>query len=103
METAKNKMAGDFDEAEENVIAAGIILMVLMETVNTIFKFAYPSAAGLPEELANFAYTWVAFLCASFVPSVVRTSLWMRLQTCIRKHCGMSWNMYSMSLILQCP
>ena len=66
METAKNKWLGIFDEAEENVIAAGIILMVLMETVNTIFKFAYPSAAGLPEELANFAYTWVAFLCASF-------------------------------------
>ncbi len=66
METAKNKWLGIFDEAEENVIAAGIILMVLMETVNTIFKFAYPTAAGLPEELANFAYTWVAFLCASF-------------------------------------
>lgn len=66
METTKNKWLGIFDEAEENVIAVGIILMVLMETVNTIFKFAYPSAAGLPEELANFAYTWVAFLCASF-------------------------------------
>ena len=36
METAKNKWLGIFDEAEENVIAAGIILMVLMETVNTI-------------------------------------------------------------------
>ncbi len=66
METAQKKCLGIFDEAEENVIAAGIIFMVLMETVNTIFKFAYPSAAGLPEELANFAYTWVAFLCASF-------------------------------------
>lgn len=104
METAKNKWLGIFDEAEENVIAAGIILMVLMETVNTIFKFAYPSAAGLPEELANFAYTWVAcFYAASFCTKRSANSLWMRLQTCIRKHCGMSWNMYSMSLILQCP
>ena len=66
METAQKKCLGIFDEAEEKVIAAGIIFMVLMETVNTIFKFVHPSAAGLPEELANFAYTWVAFLCASF-------------------------------------
>lgn len=57
---------GFFDVLEENVIAVGIIIMVLMETLNTIFKFLVPSAAGLPEELANFAYTWVAFLCASF-------------------------------------
>lgn len=66
MEMAQNKKISGFEALEENVIAVGIILMVFMETINTIFKFAYPSAAGLPEELANFAYTWVAFLCASF-------------------------------------
>lgn len=66
METAKKTKLSFVDEAEENVIAVGIILMVIMEAINTVFKFVYPSAAGLPEELANFAYTWVAFLCASF-------------------------------------
>lgn len=75
METAQKKCLGIFDEAEEKVIAAGIIFMVLMETVNTIFKFVHPSAAGLPEELANFAYTWVAFYAQAFAPSAARTSL----------------------------
>lgn len=57
---------GFFDVIEENVIAVGIIIMVLMETLNTICNFCFPALGGLPEELANYAYVWVAFLCASF-------------------------------------
>lgn len=57
---------GWFDGLEENVIAVGIIVMVLMETMNIICKFLLPAFGGLPEELANYAYVWVAFLCASF-------------------------------------
>lgn len=51
---------------EENVIAVGIIIMFLMETVNVIFKILIPKWKGVPEELAIFAYIWVCFFCASY-------------------------------------
>ena len=57
---------GFFDTIEENIIAVGIILMVIMETANAILKLVFPAGTGYPEELACYAYVWVAFLCASF-------------------------------------
>ncbi len=55
-----------FDGIEENVIAVGIIIMVVMETANALCKIFLPAGIGYPEELACYAYVWVAFLCASF-------------------------------------
>lgn len=55
-----------FDKLEENVIAVGIIIMVIMETLNVICSKFLPSFAGIPEELAIFSYIWVCFLCTSF-------------------------------------
>ncbi len=55
-----------FLKLEENVIAAGIIIMVIMETVNVIARLIIPSSAGIAEEIAVFAYTFVCFLCASY-------------------------------------
>lgn len=55
-----------FDKLEENVIAVGIIIMVVMETLNVLFRIFVPSMKGVPEELAVFAYTFVCFLCASY-------------------------------------
>ena len=53
-------------ELEENVIAVGIVIMFLMETVNVICKFAIPGLTGIPEEISIFAYIWVCFFCASY-------------------------------------
>lgn len=55
-----------FYKLEENVIAVGIIIMVVMETLNVVCRLLVPSLGGLPEELAIFAYTFVCFLCASY-------------------------------------
>lgn len=57
---------GFFDTIEENIIAVGIIIMVAMETANAVCKLIFPAGIGYPEELACYAYVWVAFLCASF-------------------------------------
>lgn len=51
---------------EEYVIAIGIIIMFLMETVNVLCKFLVPSWTGIPEEISIFAYIWVCFFCASY-------------------------------------
>lgn len=51
---------------EENVIAVGIIIMFIMETVNVVFKFLFPDWMGIPEEISIFAYIWVCFFCASY-------------------------------------
>ena len=63
MEKAKNHW---FKELEENVIAVGIIIMFIMETVNVICKFLAPGWMGIPEEISIFAYIWVCFFCASY-------------------------------------
>lgn len=55
-----------FETIEENIIAVGIIIMVVMETANALCKLVFPAGSGYPEELACYAYVWVAFLCASF-------------------------------------
>ena len=55
MEKAKNHW---FKELEENVIAVGIIIMFIMETVNVICKFLAPGWMGIPEEISIFAYIW---------------------------------------------
>ena len=55
-----------FEEIEENIIAVGIIIMVIMEAVNAICKLILKVGIGYPEELACYVYVWVAFLCASF-------------------------------------
>ena len=52
MEKAKNHW---FKELEENVIAVGIIIMFIMETVNVICKFLAPGWMGIPEEISIFA------------------------------------------------
>lgn len=57
---------GFFHEAEEYVIAVGITIMFLMETLNVICKFIVPAWTGIPEELSIFAYIWVCFFCASY-------------------------------------
>ncbi|MDO4340281.1 MAG: TRAP transporter small permease subunit [Eubacteriales bacterium] len=54
------------EEIEENIIAVGIIIMVIMETMNAICDLFFKAGSGYPEELACYAYVWVAFLCASF-------------------------------------
>ncbi|MBU5478649.1 TRAP transporter small permease [Eubacterium sp. MSJ-13] len=51
---------------EENAIAIGIIIMFIMETVNVVCKFLFPTFVGIPEEISIFAYIWVCFLCASY-------------------------------------
>ncbi len=53
-------------EAEENVIAVGIVIMFIMETLNVICKFFIPGLNGVPEEISVFAYIWVCFFCASY-------------------------------------
>ncbi|KIR01452.1 hypothetical protein P261_00266 [Lachnospiraceae bacterium TWA4] len=55
-----------FSTIEENVISVGIVIMFIMETINVIFKFALPDFAGVPAEIAIFAYIWVCFLCMGF-------------------------------------
>lgn len=55
-----------FNKLEENVIAVGIIIMVVMETLNVVCRMINPSLNGVPEEIAVFAYTFVCFLCASY-------------------------------------
>ena len=54
------------DTIEENFIAAGIIVMVIMETINAICRNLIPTAGGIPEEIAIFVYIWVCFFCAAF-------------------------------------
>lgn len=55
-----------FCKLEENVIAVGVIIMVIMETLNVICRVISPSLSGIPEEIAVFAYIFVCFLCASY-------------------------------------
>ena len=55
-----------FSKLEENVIAVGIIIMVIMETLNVVCRIISPSLTGVPEEIAVFAYIFVCFLCASY-------------------------------------
>jgi len=74
METAQKKCLGIFDEAEEKVIAAGIIFMVLMETVNTIFKFVHPSR-GYRKSWRTSHIPGLRFYAQAFAPSAARTSL----------------------------
>lgn len=63
MEKGKNHVLKNI---EENVIAVGIIIMFIMETVNVVFKFLFPDWMGIPEEISIFAYIWVCFFCASY-------------------------------------
>lgn len=62
----KKATVGFFASIEENVIAVGIIIMILMEAVNAITRNFIPVVGKIPEEIAIFAYIWVCFLCASF-------------------------------------
>ena len=55
-----------FSKLEENVIAVGSIIMVIMETLNVVCRIISPSLTGVPEEIAVFAYIFVCFLCASY-------------------------------------
>lgn len=57
---------GIFEDLEENIIVVGIIIMVAMETLNAVCNLFFKAASGYPEELACYAYVWVAFLCAAF-------------------------------------
>lgn len=54
------------NELEENVIAVGIIIMVIMEVLNVACRLINPALEGIAEEIAIFAYTFVCFLCASY-------------------------------------
>ncbi|WP_295295951.1 TRAP transporter small permease [uncultured Brachyspira sp.] len=55
-----------FSKIEEYLIAIGIIIMVVMESLNVVFNKIFPANTGLLEEVAIFSYIWVCFLCASF-------------------------------------
>lgn len=55
-----------FSELEENIIAAAIIFMAIMQFLNVIVRNVIPAWDGIPQELAVFAYIWVSFLCLSY-------------------------------------
>lgn len=55
-----------FSNFEENIIAVGIIIMVVMETINVLCNKLMPQFSGIPQEIAIFVYIWVCFFCASY-------------------------------------
>lgn len=60
------KKKGFLEKLEENFIAAGIIAMVLMETISAFTRNINPDGLGIPQELAQFIYIWICFFSAAY-------------------------------------